>query len=170
MPARTPVRLAALTAAFAGLLFAGDGRSRAQPGKAAAKAKQAEVKVKEAAVLKKAYILLAMGDHTYDGHRVKAMAQVEEAIKILDRSVMATGTKGQKVVAAQQEVAAARAAFIAKHQGIVHESQAASDLQLREAARLLAEVRPALVNHKQPKVREHVDHAIKQVEIALAIR
>ena len=52
----------------------------------------------------------------------------------------------------------------------VHETQRLSDLQMREAHRLLVEVHGALAQRNQPKVREHVDNAIKGLKTALAIR
>jgi len=161
-----------IAAAFIGLLAADPGPAGQPAGKgaakAAAKAAKAEAKVKEVEVLKEAYVLMAMGNHDYDGHRVKAMAQVEDAIKILDNSILKDGTNGQKVVANDEEIATAKAAFIAKHQGVDHTSQAFSDLQMREAQQLLNNVHETLT--KQPKVRGHVGNAIKHTETALKIR
>lgn len=155
-----------VAAAVVGLLVAGDGQAR-QTGNKAAKA---EVKVKEAVALQDAYILMAGADHDYDGHRVEAMKRVEEAVKRLDRSIMKNGANNQRVVATTEEIAGARAKFIERQQGKVHEGQALSDLQMREALQIIAKVREAAPLQKQPKVREHVDEAIKNVEIALKIR
>jgi hypothetical protein len=161
-------------ALLAGLLCAGAGESRAQPGKRAVpKAQEAAkqgVKLKESHVLKEAYVLMAMGDHTYDGHRARAMHQVEAAVKMLDESIMHKGTNGQKLLALQSEIAAARTAFLAKHQATVHESQALSDLQMRAALGLLVQVDRALVQQNQSRVRAHVEQAIQEVRVALAIR
>src|SRR5207253_9265626 len=112
-------RLAGLTAAlFAGLLFAGAGQSGQPSEQAKQKGKQkgkasAEVKLKESEALKEAYILMAGANHDYDGHRARAMHQVHEAIKILDTSILKDGTNGEKVVALEEEIAAARAKFAA---------------------------------------------------------
>jgi hypothetical protein len=167
-------RLAGLAAVFVALLFAADGQSRPQPGKQAVqKAREAArqgVNLQESHALKKAYILMAMGDHTYDGHRARAMHRVEAAVKMLDASIMHKGTNGQKVLAVQSEIAAARAAFLAKHQATVHESQALSDLQMRAALGLLVQVDRALVQQNQSRVRAHVEQAIQEVRVALAIR
>ncbi|MFO0810849.1 MAG: hypothetical protein U0746_19650 [Gemmataceae bacterium] len=140
-----------------------------QPGDAKAQqAAKTEVKVKEAGVLKDAYILMAMANHDYDGHRAKAMAQVEDAIKILDQSIMKAGTNGQKLVALQQEIAVAREAFEAKHQAPINRPQALSNLQMGEAGKLLLAVHGTLVQQKQGKaLLDHVDAAIKQVDTAL---
>jgi cytochrome c556 len=166
VPAFRSCRFIVAAAALAGLLVAGDGQTR-QPGNKAAKA---QAKIQEMADLKTAYILMAMGDHDYDGHRVKAMGQVEEAIKKLDHTVMKDGTNGQKVVALDEEIGTARAAFIAKHQGKVHEGQWASDLQLKEAREVLMKVKESLPQAKHPKPHEHIQNAIKQVDIALSKR
>jgi hypothetical protein len=156
-------RIDAPAALLAGLLFTSIGQS-GPPGKSA------EVKVQEAAALKDAYILMAMGDHDYDGHRVKAMHHVAETIKLLDHSVMKNGNKGEKIVATEEEISTARAAYIAKHEGKKHEGQAQSDAQMREALQLLGKVREAVAQHKHPKVKENVGEAIKHVEIALKVR
>ena len=95
-------RLVFPAALLAGLVFTGFGQSRSQP-------KTAGAKIEEAAVLKNAYILMAMGDHDYDGHRVKAMHHVHEAIKFLDHTIMKNGTKGEKIVATEDEIDTARA-------------------------------------------------------------
>jgi hypothetical protein len=156
-------RLTIAAALLTGLSGASNGQARPTPKAEAAK-------VQEAAVLKDAYILMAMGDHDYNGHRAKAMKQTEEAIKILDHSIMKDGTKGEKIVAAKEEIAAAREAFIAKHQGKLHEAQAISDAQMREAGKLLVKAHEALTQKKHSKVREHVNAAIKDVEAALKTR
>jgi hypothetical protein len=121
-------------------------------------------------VLRNAYIHMAMANHDYSGHRAAAMKQVEEAIKLLDASVMKKGTNGQKLVAHEEEIAAARARFQAKHSGTVHEPQALSDLQLREAYQMLTEIHKAAAIEKQPKLKGHVDKAIHELKSALKIR
>jgi hypothetical protein len=172
MRARFPVlalRPALLAAVFAGLLVTGEGRSQQKNPKQKDTAKQA-AKVEEAAVLKDAYVLMAMANHDYDGHRVKAMGHVEHAIKRLDDSVMKNGTNGQKVVALKDEIDTARAKFLAERRGPVPEGQALSDLQLNEAAKLIAKVHGASAAMKQPKIHEQVQNAINELKIALAIR
>jgi len=157
------------------LLFASTGSSRQlgeqgkQKGKQKAKA-TTEVKLKESEALKEAFILMAGANHDYDGHRAKAMHQVEEAIKSLDTSILKNGSNGEKIVALEEEITAARARFAAKRSVPVHEVQQLSDLQMREAHRLLVEVHGAMAQRNQPKVREHVDNAVIQVETALKIR
>jgi hypothetical protein len=129
------------------------------------------VKLTEAAELKNAHVLMAMADHDYDGLRVKAMGEVEEAIKKIDHTVLKKGTKGEKVVATEEEIATARAAFEARHQGKHHEGQAASDAQLREAREILIRVHESLAPKKHhAKAREHVGAAIKHLDSALKVR
>src|SRR5437763_11010968 len=97
------------------VLFVGAGQSGQQPseqtkqkGKQKGKA-TTEAKLKESEVLKEAYVLMAGANHDYAGHRHKAMRQVHDAITILDKSILKDGTNGEKVVALEEELAAARA-------------------------------------------------------------
>src|SRR5207237_6228875 len=55
-----------------------------------------EANLREAEALRVAYIMVAAANHDYDGHRVKAMKQLQEAVKILDIKVLNHGTAGQK--------------------------------------------------------------------------
>src|SRR5262245_22794150 len=90
------LRRTGLGALLACLLLAGDGQSEPQ-GKKGGKSKvDPQVKLTEAEVLKEAYILMAMANHNYGGHRGRAMKQTEEAITMLDKSILKTGTDGQK--------------------------------------------------------------------------
>src|SRR5262249_48792132 len=150
-------------AVLALLLYTDDGHSSQPIEQAKQKTKQkakatTEVKLKESEVLKEAYILMAGANHDYDGHRAKAMRHVEDAIKDLDTSIFKNGTNGEKVVALEEEITAARAKFAAKRSVPIHEVQQLSDLQMREAHRLLVEVHGAMVQRIQQKVREHVDN------------
>jgi hypothetical protein len=141
-----------------------------QQKKAAEKAADAQVKLSEAERLKAAYIFLAMANHDYDGFRAKAMHDLQEAARLLDASILKNGTGGQKVLALKEDIAAARAKFLAKHSATVHEPQALSDLQMREGLQLVLGVRPVLVQRKQPRVLAHVDKAIQHINTALKIR
>ena len=147
------------------------GKKLAQQQKQAVeKVADSQVKQTEAERLRAAYIFLAMANHDYDGHRAKAMAQIHDAVHLLDASIMKNGTKGQKVLAHDEDVAAARAKFVAKHSAKVHEPQALSDLQMREGLKLVASVQPVVAKRKQPRVLAHVDKAIEHINIALRIR
>src|SRR5436305_464632 len=131
---RSPVCLVAVSIA---VLAVADVRSRAD----APKKGNPAAKVKEVNALAEAYVLMAGANHDYDGHRVRSMGKVKEAIHQLDKSILKNGDNGEKLVATKDEIAARRAKFVAEHQGIFHESQAFADLQMREALKLLAQVR-----------------------------
>jgi hypothetical protein len=171
------LRLLAILALFAGLLLIGESQAQQKKAKQQEKAaKEAtnvvkqEMKGKEAELLKKAYIFMAMANHDYDGHRGKAMGNVESAVKLLDHSIMKKGTGNQKVLALEEEITSARAKFLAKHEGTVHEPQAISDMQMREAYVLIRDMTPGLAELKQPRVEEHVKKALEHITIALKIR
>lgn len=91
-------------------------------------------------LLIKAYGNLEMADHDYDGHRADAMKEVEAAGKELGIKVRGDG-KG-------------------------HEKQGVSDEQLRAARGLLEQAKGEL--HGKPL--NHVDKAIRQINIALKIK
>jgi hypothetical protein len=150
-----------LIAAFA----VGDVQSRAD----APKKNNPAAKVMEVNALAEAYVIMAGANHDYDGHRVKSMNKVKEAINQLDKSILKNGDNGEKVVATKDEIAARRAKFVAEHTGVFHESQAFADLQMKEGLKLLVQVRTELPK-KHTKAREHINAAIEQAEIALKIR
>ena len=155
-------RLVFPAAVLAGLVCPAAGQS----GPKAAAAKE-----QEAVTLKNAYVLMAIADHDYDGHRVKAMHEVEEAIKRIDHTLMKDGGKGNQVVVTEDEIATAKAAFKAKHEGKHHEGQGHSDVELREARELLVKVHETLgASKKHPKAHDHVAKAIKDLDVALKIR
>lgn len=146
----------------------GPAKGRQQPGKVIEKLNKQETKLKEAMLLKEAWVLMAMGNANYAGHRAKAMNAIEDAVEILDRSILHFGTGNQKMLARQNELQLAFAEFQRKHQGQVREAQALSNLQLAKALEILLAVRPALEANKQPRVLTHVDRAIKQLRLALS--
>lgn len=98
----------------------------------------------EADMLRRAYRILATGDHDYDGHRVKAMRQVEAA-----------GT---------------RLGIDLKGDLKDHEKQVISNDKLREARDLLNNVLGAAEVKKQPRIAKHLTEAINQIDIALSVR
>jgi hypothetical protein len=129
-----------------------------------------DMRFAEAQQLSKAYVLLAGSNHDYNGHRVKAMHAVHGAFKMLDAHIMKHGTALQKEVTLQERAAIALAEQAAKRTPMLHERQAAADLQLREAREILAQIRPGLAQFKQNNLLGHVDNAVNQIRIALAIR
>jgi hypothetical protein len=91
-------------------------------------------------LLSQAYAALSVADHDYQGHRVRAMKNIEDAAKELGVALQGNG-KG-------------------------HEQQAASDQQLRTAQSLLQQALPGLPK----KASRHVEKALEQISIALAIK
>lgn len=124
----------------------------------------------EAEQLRNAWIYLAMANHDYDGQRVKAMHQIHDAVRLLDSSLSKTTSSGDHVLAEKEEVNAARVKFLEKHGSKVKEPQAISDMQLREAATILAGVQGALEKSNQKKALHHVREAEKHLKTALKVR
>lgn len=135
---------ACVVAAFLSLNLA--GQARAQKGTLqtpAAKAPSGTIPndSNEAGWLRQAYGLLSAADHDYQGHRVRAMKQIEVAAQNLGVTLRGDG-KG-------------------------HEAQATSDAQLRRAQALLVQASGGL---KPGQGLAHVKLAIVQLNTALAIR
>ena len=91
-------------------------------------------------LLQQAYTALEQADHDYKGHRIAAMKQVEAAGKRLGLNLRGDG-KG-------------------------HEKQGVSDQQLRTAQTLLQQASAGLTG----KPLKHVNHALKELNIALKIK
>lgn len=94
-------------------------------------------------MMHRAYHILATGDHDYHGHRVAAMEQVHKAADLLGLDL--TGDDKDK------------------------EKQVLSDDKLREARDLLKQVRGASEVKDQKKITDHLDKAIKEIDIALRV-
>jgi hypothetical protein len=87
-----------------------------------------------------AYATLSHADHDYNGHRARAMKQVELAVKELGGAISGHGH--------------------------VREPQAASDAQLRDAQAMLQQAASGLSG----KALKHVKNAITQINTALSVR
>jgi hypothetical protein len=98
----------------------------------------------EAGMLRRAYHILATGDHDYKGHRAKAMRAVEAAAKLLGTNIRGDDKD--------------------------REPQPLSDAQLRSAQGLLQNVLGAAEVKNQKRVTKHLNEAINQINIALSIR
>jgi hypothetical protein len=98
----------------------------------------------EARKLHRAYHILATGDHDYKGHRVKAMHAVEAAAKLLGLDL--SGDLKDK------------------------EPQPLSDDKLREASGLISDVLASAEVKDQKRITKHLDEAVKQINVALAIK
>jgi len=93
--------------------------------------------------LQTAYKTLYVADHDYHGHRIKAMHAIEHACKLLGTDIRGDG-KG-------------------------HVTQAVSDADLKAAQATITAVLNGGVVSSQPKVAKHLQHAIKEIGIALKI-
>lgn len=92
------------------------------------------------ALLDDAYATLAQGDHDYGGHRVKAMKQIEAAVKELDGKIDGNGHG--------------------------HEPQGTSDAQMHAAEDLLQQAVPSL----PARALKHVNKAIIEINDGLALK
>jgi hypothetical protein len=98
----------------------------------------------EADMLRRAYQILATGDHDYKGHRAKAMQEVEEAGRMLDMDL---------------------------HGDLKdHKPQFLSDDKMREAKGLLEHVLDASEVKGQERISKHVRGALDEIHIALDVR
>jgi hypothetical protein len=98
----------------------------------------------EAGMLQNAYVILATGDHDYQGHRVRAMHQIETAARLLGMNI--TGSAKDRQL------------------------QPLSDAKLREASGLLSTVLGSAEVKDQVRVTKHITEAINQINVALSIR
>jgi len=95
----------------------------------------------EISLLQTAYSLLSNADHDYDGHRIQAMKSIRAAATSLRVSLRGEGNGGQQ--------------------------QSSSDEQLRQAQKLLKQVRSAAVTRNQRKILKNVDAALAHLDAAL---
>ena len=98
----------------------------------------------EAGMLRRAYRILATGDHDYKGHRVKAMEAVKSAADLLGLDL-----RGDDKDRAPQPL---------------------SDARLREAQGLIEQVLGAAEVKDQKRIVKHLKTAINQINIALSIK
>jgi hypothetical protein len=173
-PGSRSLVLLGCVALFAGLTFTGEGRAQhkkpAPPAEKEKKLIKEEFKGKEGEVLKEVYILLSAANKDYEGHRGKAMHAIQEACKLLDESILKHGSVAQKIKAIQEDQVAAGAKALDKYNVPIREGQAVSDALLVRSGVVLKELAGVLAANKQPKTLSHVEHALKEIEIALAIR
>ena len=98
----------------------------------------------EAGMLRRAYQILATGDHDYKGHRAKAMHSVEAAGKLLGIDL-----KGDVKV---------------------REPQGLSDEKLREASGLISKVLGSAEVKDQKRITKHLNEALDHINTALTIK
>jgi hypothetical protein len=133
-------------------------------------AQKAELHLRESRVLTEAWVYLELANANYDGHRAKAMRELEAAVRGLNKSLQKNGTARQKAIATADDIAAAKVKFLREHAPGVINPQALSDLYLRQAGTILLQLRPALVQLNQPKVLKQVDAAAREIMAALRVR
>ena len=98
----------------------------------------------EAGMLRRAYVILATGDHDYKGHRVRAMHQIETAADLLGMNIRGDARDKQP--------------------------QVLSDAKLREVQGLLQNVLASTEVKSQKRISKHIAEAINQINTALSIR
>ena len=140
---------------FAGVASA--ALAQAIPAKGTANAELIET-------LRSAHRLLVSADYDYEGHRAKAAKEVRNTLEELGRHHKKakpglTPNKGA--------VVPPKAAHVSQEK--VHEPQATSDAQLREAQQLLQGALTQL-NVKHPNATANVKAAIAEINMALAIK
>ena len=147
------VRLAALAVGLADC----SAPAAAAPGTKAPADTQTLQALKE---LHLAHHLLHEANHDYDGHRVRAAEDLHQAIKTLEATV-------------PHHKQAAHPAKTTAKQPAVHEDQAKSDAQLREARKILKVVEAQLaasgeLHHQKALV--DVAKSVEQIDLALKVR
>jgi len=116
------------------------------------------------AELRRAHRLLVEADHDYDGHRAKAAQAVHAALKEL-------GYQHKKVqpVSPAANGAVAPPATAKARQPKMHEPQATSDAQLREALQILQGTLTQMKG-KHPKATANLNTAVVEINTALGIK
>jgi hypothetical protein len=151
--------------AFALLLTAG-----VSLGQSPQKQALAEIKFKEGRVMSTAWVYLKLANENYNGHRAKAMHELEHAVRTLNKAVARDGGNWLKVAANADNLTAMRVRFLREHAPNVTNPQQISNLYLTQAAAILVQLRPTLIQLNQPKMLKHVDTAIVHIRQALATK
>jgi hypothetical protein len=120
------------------------------------------IKGNQAQFLQASLILMASADSDYNGHRGRAMNEVNVALGLL-------GAKGsvQAQINAMQARRAAISRVMAANLGGINVNQNLSDAELVRALHVLRRVHDSLVQTAQPRVDLPVRIAIREVEAAL---
>ncbi len=113
------------------------------------------------AALHQAHTLLATANHDYDGHRAKAAEEVSHAIHALGGQHH--GHHALSTIHAAHNIAGGIA-----NVGKVHEPQAQSDAQLKQAGQIIASVHSQVPSTH--KASGHIQHALNELNTALKIR
>ena len=102
--------------------------------------------------LRQAHRLLVKADHDYDGHRARAAEEVHKAIRELEGKHHAKKVQTGRGPRCRHQAPKVK-------QPAIHEAQASSDAQLRQALTILQGVQAEL-NSRHPKAAANVTAAI----------
>ena len=145
-----------------GGLAAGKANGRAGKGAAGANAQQMHKLIQE---LQGAKYMLEQAKHDYDGHRVKAIHQINLAIQAIHQHHGLTAGKGAggagKKVAGGGGTSTGTAS---------KESQPQSDAMLRQARQHLFTIHGQMQAAHHPKAKGHVQLGVQHLDTALKIR
>jgi hypothetical protein len=144
------------------------GQQKSDTKKAASAQKKMALEVlkrQEAQGLQYVYTLLASANNNYGGHQIKAMHEVEAALKLLEGKA---AKQLQQAITAQQNAHKHVHALLggAAAQAETPEMQAISDAQVAHASSLLQHFVEILAANKQQNVLKHVEKAIKELAAA----
>jgi hypothetical protein len=124
----------------------------------------------DAQQLKEAYVLLAAGNKDYNGHRDKAMREVEHAIKLLDARLMKQGGLQQKIQALRDNQVAMAAKLADQASAPVKGSQGSSDVLMLYSGYLIKAVALSPAVNRQPTIMKHVNNASGEIARILKTR
>ena len=131
---------------------------------------KAELLLRESRALTTAWVYLELANANYGGHRGKAMKELEAAVRSLNAGVAKNGTAQQKAVATSDDIAAARVKFLREHAPGVTNPQVLSNLYLKQAGVILLQLRPKIIQLKQPRILKRVDTALKHIALAQKVK
>jgi hypothetical protein len=125
---------------------------------------QEALKAQEIYALKSAYILLAGANNNYAGHKGPAMREVRAALILLDGDGMKQIQPQLKTIQNLNKDAGAK--LLLKQSDAADVMQALSDAQVDNAAGMLNQLAVVLTANKRPKVLEHVQNALNELNAA----
>ncbi|HEX5268926.1 MAG TPA: hypothetical protein VFW33_00500, partial [Gemmataceae bacterium] len=121
----------------------------------------------EVALLSETYLLLAGAAHDYEGHRVRAMKEIEAAVRDLNAAYLKDDSRMGKKMKELEKQTAASAITMAQAGHRDYQDLIASDHKLRAARYWLDLARQSLARNKQTSPLGHVDEAIRQIDAGL---
>ena len=158
----------------------GGGRGRAGLTSRPATTQHTAAEAAEVAALRPAFELLKTADHDYQGHRVKAMAAIATACRLLGTEILppethakletaraGRGRGGATTTSTQPTTTRGRGE---KHATTEPEPQSQSDDQLKQAQAIVQKVKDGIPAGKQPRITERLAEAISEITTALTIK